>query len=909
MGTPAATEVIGRDGELVQLRDFVRGELRSRALVVTGPAGIGKTTVWEGGVAAAAGNRILTARAGEPESTQPYVVLADLLNGLGPDDLSPSPPPQRRALEIVLLRADAGGEPPDARTIATAVLSVLRWLAAREPVLIAIDDLQWVDAASSDAIAAALRRTASEQIRLLATRRSGPTTPIERALARDAMRVIELDGLTLGAMRRLLADRIGFSASRRIIRRLHEVTLGNPLFALELAGSLARRGTPAIGEELDLPQSLDDLLGARIDASPEARRPLLAAALGGALASDEIVDLVGERDAAEAVARGLLVEVDGRLRPSHPLVAAAAVRRSSARERRELHRGLAERSSDPLRRARHFALATTNVDGELAATVAESAHAAAGRGSLELAVELAEHALRLTPPAAPERDERVLALADFLLQADEGQSLRTLLEAEFDQLAAGTPRARGHLLLADVARSQEEYEAHLESAIREGSMNASVRALGLAAQSLDTSASWLERLDHAERLALEASRIAETAYSRLRAGHAMRWVRVLRGQSFDDLPPGPEGLGGRTLLFTNERLSGLRLAFRGQLDDARRVFERLLAQADDVGQEEARKTFHMHLCEIELRAGDLVTARELLDDAVGDEVRGARTAFQGNFPRLRALAAAISGDVIDAREWAETTRRVTVGQRWDLLEAARAEGMAMLLAGDPGRATTVLRPVWDHLVAEGIDEPGVFPVAPELIEAGLGIGEVGLAEGVLDRLRELANAQDHPWGRATVRRGEGLVAFARDPADPAAISRLVDASGMYAQLDCRFDAARTTLALGRVARRTRRWAVARDSLERAAAGFDALGCAGWAAQARERLAGLPGRRASTGVLTESERRVSELASRGLSNKEIAAALFVGEHTVEVHLAHAYPKLGIRSRAELAHALERSRREA
>jgi DNA-binding CsgD family transcriptional regulator len=210
--------------------------------------------------------------------------------------------------------------------------------------------------------------------------------------------------------------------------------------------------------------------------------------------------------------------------------------------------------------------------------------------------------------------------------------------------------------------------------------------------------------------------------------------------------------------------------------------------------------------------------------------------------------------------------------------------------------------VWEHTFREGVDDPGAFPVAPELVEALTELGSSDEALAVTARLRDLAAQQEHPWGHASAKRCAALVELAAGTYDEAA-AMLVEAADAYGQLGLRFDRARSLLSLGRAARRFRKWGAARRLLEEAAAGFDELGGSGWAEQARSELARVGARRpAPEGGLTATEQRVAGLAAAGLSNKEIAQALFVGVHTVEVHLSHAYAKLGIRSRAQLARRL-------
>jgi DNA-binding CsgD family transcriptional regulator len=216
--------------------------------------------------------------------------------------------------------------------------------------------------------------------------------------------------------------------------------------------------------------------------------------------------------------------------------------------------------------------------------------------------------------------------------------------------------------------------------------------------------------------------------------------------------------------------------------------------------------------------------------------------------------------------------------------------------------------VWRHTEAEDVAEPGVFPVAADLVEAALAASDRDLAVSVMQRLRARSEAQAHPWGLATLRRCEGLLSLHDARSEPGGEHSLLTAAEAYAALGCWFESGRCLLAAGRAARRGRRWAGARDALLRAEDIFGRLGSDGWAAKARDLQTGMSGRRSASGSLTRSERRIAELASEGYSNKEIAAALFVGEHTVEVHLGHTYRKLGLRSRVELARALARGPNE-
>jgi DNA-binding CsgD family transcriptional regulator len=311
----------------------------------------------------------------------------------------------------------------------------------------------------------------------------------------------------------------------------------------------------------------------------------------------------------------------------------------------------------------------------------------------------------------------------------------------------------------------------------------------------------------------------------------------------------------------------------------------------------------LHLCELELRIGGWDVASRLLDEWT-ESSEGELLHFP-MYERCRALLAAGRGLADEAREWA--TKAVThadaTGSRWDRLEALRARGIAALVANRPSSAVDDLRIVWTHTKREGVDDPGVFPVAPDLVEALVALDELEEARVVIERLRALSERQQHPWGLVTCKRCLGVVALAGERYDENAAAALGDAAAGYERLGLHFDRARSLLSLGRGQRRLRKWGGARDSLQAAVAGFEHQGSPGWADVARAELKRVGARRpGASGELTASEQGVVELAAQGLSNKEIAQALHVTVNTVEAHLSHAYAKLGVRSRAQLARQL-------
>ncbi|MGH3042632.1 MAG: hypothetical protein ACRDNG_13005, partial [Gaiellaceae bacterium] len=391
------------------------------------------------------------------------------------------------------------------RGIALGFLNALRTLAAHGPLLVAVDDVQWLDPPSAEALVFAARRLEDEPVGFLLAERPGSPSALE-ALARQRLERLEIGPLSLGATRRMLAERLGLSVSRQLQRQLHEATLGNPLFALELGRTLAARGTPAIGEDIPVPETVEDLLGTRVDALPKpVRRLLLAVALSGDLRLSRLQAIAEPAAIEEALEAGLLHADGDRVRTFHPLLAAAVRSRARPGERRELHLEVAGVVGDEELRARHLALATEHPDADLAARLAAAAAGASARGARIDAVELAEHALRLTPPERGERSERLLALAGYLEAAGERQRVTDLLMPEVDSLPPGSARVRAWLLLSEGGDVRDVWlhEQLLERALAETAGDPVARAYVLAKMSVNATACCVKRIRDAEAWALE----------------------------------------------------------------------------------------------------------------------------------------------------------------------------------------------------------------------------------------------------------------------------------------------------------------------------------------------------------------------------------------------------------------------
>ena len=504
--------LIGREPELSLLREFLGSDAPAPTLVLTGIQGIGKTALWEAGVRLARerATHVLAARPCEAEAQLSLAALFDWLEGIDVAALDELSAPQRRALEAALLRAEPAGDTPEPISIAVAFLGALRSLAASRPLLLAVDDLQWLDAASAAVLTFAARRLQGARVRFLLSRRSGHSDEVELALSPAGVNRIEVGPLSLSATHRLLSQRLGLTLPRRTLIRLFDVTDGNALLTLELGRTLAGREPWDFDWELPAADLASNPFGPRVAALPVlGRRALLAATLSGHLSLLQLAAVADSAAVEDLLAVGLLA-VGKSVRPSHPLLAAAVRKRSTARERRALHRDLAELVTDETLRARHLALAATVPDAILASTIAAAAAAALRRGAAHDAVDLAEHALRLTPPAATERSDRLLALAEYLVIVGEAPRAQELLAPRIRELPGGAARARAHLLLGE-ASALAGHEYHLQRALAESVREPALRATALATKSILYTAVRVERIRDAEAWAEEALRLARSA--------------------------------------------------------------------------------------------------------------------------------------------------------------------------------------------------------------------------------------------------------------------------------------------------------------------------------------------------------------------------------------------------------------
>jgi DNA-binding CsgD family transcriptional regulator len=890
------------------------------ALLLEGAAGIGKTTLWQAGVAIARarGHRVLACRAAASEARLSYAALGDLFDF----ELPGLPAPQRRALDAALLRAEVEGAPPDQLAVSLASLGVLRALATSRPVVIAVDDVQWLDAPSARVLAFVIRRLEAAPIRVLVALRAGSGGD---PLGLDQTGPVPLQRLPVGplpdaAMTRLLRARTEGGLTHPSLLRLSRVSEGNPLFALEIARALTRRGVrPAPGEPLPVPDDLQELLWARLAALPPSAADGLLVVAATARPTDELVVAAAqrpERTAAglrSAEAAGVLTRAGGRLGFTHPLLGSTVYAGAAPAARRSVHRRMAELVDDPEERARHLALAATGPDPDVARALEEAGRHARARGAPDAAAELLELALTATPP---EDDagltRRSVAAAEYHFDAGDATRATALLDASIARARPGRDRARLLFRLASISwLDSGRVQGLAEQALSEVGDDAETRAaihehltwvgiyrgdLGFAAA--HTSAS----MDQARLVADPAVRAESLS--------TFAMVQFLLGRPASDLMAEAvqledaavqEAPASQTTVFTASRTcSGLQLLWAGELDAARQVLYQELAEYERLGRYVVRGELLTYLAEVECRAGNWTAAAGHAQEAYDIDVEAGWLLGLGHLLFPRALVAAHTGDVAAARSAAGEGLRQSLANE-DLLDAScnRAVlGFLELSLSNPVAAMDQLEPVLAFLNELGSPEPGIIPCLPDAIEALVSLGRLEEAEALLDRLEQQGRALRRPWAVATAGRGRGLLAAARGDLT-AARSALELALVEHRQVPQPFELARTLLVKGEVERRAKQKRAARSTLEQALDRFLALGAPLWARRARDDLARAGGATPPSSELTPTEQRIAQLVGEGKKNREVAEALFISVKTVEANLSRIFHKLGVRSRTELA----------
>jgi DNA-binding CsgD family transcriptional regulator len=900
-----ATAVVGRERELGRVRSFLdRVATVPASLELAGEPGVGKTVLWQAGVEAALERRrfVLRARPAEAERDLTYSGLGDLLApALG--RLEALSAPRRRALEIALLIAADEDAEVDARAVGLATLDLLRLLARDGPLVVAIDDTQWLDPASRQTLAYALRRLEREPVSLLTASR-----PDAESLARGQLARLVVGPLSVGALHELLRSRVNVALTRPTLVRVHETSGGNPFFALELVSALAGRALRP-GEPLPVPATLTALTASRFEhLDPPARDVLLYVAALAHPTRETVTVAAGEHAGAAleaAEAAGLVEAAGARLRFTHPLLGSVHYGSASRDERARVHRRLAEVVTDAEERGRHLGAATTVPDGEVAAALDRAAEVARRRGAAASAAALAEHAARLTPPVAGDDvARRTIAAAEWWMDAGDTRRCLALIEPVLTTLPSGPLRLAALSANARAVEDRRDHRRLLEDAVAE--------AEGYA----ENQAPLLFQLCYALIHALEFDAARERAHVAVRlaeqTGDPTLEVFALSMAGRLDV-----GSGGLELLHRARDRERDTVAFdayqspatwlgwwllaNDELPGARRILAAQHRKAVDDGDYWSQTFLHWPLTEVECRAGNYEEARAYAE-------AGAKLAEQSDdyalsmFLCCRALAAAHTGDSATARACAEESLAAARAMPSELFTVRPRIALAFLAVSEARYADAL-----QHL--EGLPELALngpywttYPFWGDLFDALVSMRELERARSLLADLDARRHVVERPGAAPMIARCRGLVLAASGSVEKG-IASLDEALRLHDTRPAPLERARTLLALGEIQRRANRRLLARETLQTALTSFESLGARLWADRTKREIARIGGRAAAAGgELSETERQIAELVGEGRSNKEVAAALSLSPKTVEWNLSKVYAKLGVRSRTELARRL-------
>jgi DNA-binding CsgD family transcriptional regulator len=903
----------------VEILDRIRAGLagHSGSVVVTGPAGIGKSTVLAAHAAqAAADEQVLRAAAAEVESGLPYLTLVDLLDGVGDQEMAGLPTHLRQALQAALLRGSPPGPAQDQLAVRLAVLELLRILGTRRPVLLVIDDLQWVDQPSADVLRFAARRLQGARVSMLAAERASAGAPARYAdLCPPPRLELSLSPLTEYDTADLLRDRFGPVLSLLTIARVHQASGGNPLFAIELGRALvARGGSVGPGDPLPVPERLRALLAERLASlAPEVSAVLLRAA---ALARPTRALLVDGGDPAAAraldaaVAAGLVqVAPDGALRFSHPLLRELVYAEAAPAARAEAHECLATRVEDSVERARHLALARPYADEDLAARLTDAAGQARRRGAPAVAADLAALAAERTPPGAGAADIRRLAAAEYAYAAGLSADAHRNASAAAQGAADPSVRVRARLLLVDLAgQDQSEVGPLLEAALRDA--DSDLELLSRVRQMRAWKFAYDGDLDAGVAELRRAQECAE------RGGSVEQLVNVLALRATMESPlASPEGdelleravelakdLPPSSEVVRVRQTHAVSRLFRGDAVEALRLLEELRAEVDRFGTLPDRAGVLVSVTSANLRVGHCAEAlaagrecmRLILDieatPGPGLLVGGLAELFGGSPTRAGVLA----DQAIEASAAAGDA---------DWLKLAHAvRGQVHLFEGDPVSAVASHREAYALERRGGRTDPAMFLWHADFVEALVGAGERAEAAEVLATVRDVADQLGQRVVLLGLSRAEALL-VAADGDIRAGVDLLSAALRTWAGHPYPLELARAWFALGGLQRRSHRRSAARGALLEAVSRYRVAEAVPWLGAVQAELGRLDG--AHMPGLSETERRIVSLVVGGATNREIARSTYLSVKAVEANLTRLYRRHGVRNRAQLVRALQRS----
>jgi DNA-binding CsgD family transcriptional regulator len=889
---------------------------RSGALLVWGDPGIGKTALLEYAADRSEGMAIVRARGVESETQVPFAGLLELLRPLL-GELERLPEPQAVALRGALGLGPAVDA--DRFIIGAATLSVLAAAGERLPLLVLVDDLQWIDPSSAAAIVFSARRLLADAIAMILVARGGE----EEAVSAWGLPRLRLEGLDREASEALLARHAGRAVSAELADRLFLATAGNPLALVELANEAPERAVDLLGVGLATETGVERAFLRRTDfLSLETRRALVvaAAAESGEMATIQRASrLLGIDPGAleEAERAGLIVVLDARLEFRHPLVRSAVYHAAAAPERRAVHRAIAETCAgerDLDSRAYHLAAATFGPDEAVAAALEQAAMRAGARGGHAAAAVALERAARLTPGNDERRAGRLLASADAAWAAGDTTQAMRLVEDALERCSDRRQRADG-LRLKGYVEMQVGPVMSGHATLVEAAAQIEPLDPGKAVEILAEAADACTYAAQPETMLVTARRAWELVPSD--AGD--------REKAFASLAL------GAALIFNGDGRAGARLlreairlvAYPDGLGEDPRLLSRaamapLWLREAGVGSELIEWALESARVKNALGAMPLALQIVAVDSAASDRwafskarhheaIALARDA--GHAVRLCGLLAGLAriegrqGRTEECRSRAEEAIALAdrLGLDFYRLWAVMGLGDLELGAGRVDEAVRCLEDVERVLRERRIGDPDIWP-APELVELYLRRGDGQQAERVARDYVARAEEKRQPWSLGRAARCRGLLESA------GTYEQAFAEALRYHELTVdAFELARTRLSYGERLRREKRRADAREQLRAAFDCFDRLGAAPWAERARIELraTGETARRREVSTidqLTPQELQIATVLADGLTTREAAARLFLSPKTVEYHLRNAYRKLGIRTRRELLGAL-------
>ncbi|MFF7986715.1 ATP-binding protein [Streptomyces sp. NPDC007901] len=930
---PSAPGILGRAAELARL-DRLLGAVDGggpQVLVLTGEPGAGKTTLveWAAEQGRARGLGILRVRGSEGETGLGLSGVHQLLHPLLPGDGLPAA--QREALDRAFGAGAAHHEPRlDQLSLCVGVLGLVTQAAAHGPLLLLVDDAQWLDLGSVDVLAFLARRLEGRPVvLLLAAREEGVPARFDRDFPQ-----VTVGPLTRSAAGQLLDAQPDPPRGKARTEILQQAA-GNPLALIELPRALARGlapgstrtpdgagapGSPeaAAGAVLPLTARLEGLFAADLAGLPATTREalLLVAAAGTADLSELVraapaLDVVRALDPAERA--GLVRVVDGRVLPRHPLVRSAVYHAASFLERRQAHLSLAAAlDGEPDRRAWQLAAAATGQDAEVADALAESAERARSRGGYAAAATALERAAELTPAPEP-RARRLLTAAQSAMFAGHPQWVGEMS----GRVGALTddPRLRAEASLLGgwalgVTLRHEDALALLLGVAETCAGPApelALGALGTAATSVYNSGAPYHRaeLRRIGDLIDEDGDPAGCAWARavvdphherpFLLGHLKEGLAALeREESLGNLT----ALGGTTWILD-------------ETEQAVRILGRTIDLLRRAGSAGTNATVTQALALALFENGSWTAAEEAADEAFWMATEAGADNVTVGARLLRATLCALRGDHAAARTQAmDAVRGVDLRRSLSLQVRHRhAVGMAAFAAGDHADAYEQLRATFTRDVRPApVHYHASLYYLGDLAAAAVRAGRVDDARTVVDAVTHGLNPDPSPRLAAVLHRATALLTGTStdsgtdDDGETGFRAALDDPA-----TDCwPFEKALTRLDFGEWLRRRRRSAEARPYLSEALECFQRLDARPWAERtaAELRAAGATTAAAPAGELTSQERQIAELAAQGLTNRDIAARLHLSPRTVGYHLHKVFPKLGIRARAQLRDALSR-----